>query len=82
MKNNNLKAMPKTAKKVFKKALADLTREICENLYKEGIHKVYDYANKIGLLYHTCKECDAETPTISDQHESTCALCGGRKYLD
>lgn len=67
--------------KIQKTALANVEREICEGLYVTGIHKVYDYANKIGLKYHLCKECDAETPTISDVKIDTCGLCGGRKYL-
>jgi hypothetical protein len=67
--------------RIRKTALANLERKICEGLYVTGIHKVYDYANKIGLKYHNCKECDAETPTISDVKNDTCALCGSKKYL-
>jgi len=41
-------------------------QNMCEALYEEsGASSVYDYANKIGLVYHYCKPCDAQTPTIS-----------------
>lgn len=71
----------KTKKQIFKKPLAELTREICEKLYEEGgATKVYDYANKIRLQYSPCKPCDAETPTISDSKDSTCAVCGTNKH--
>ena len=70
--------MPKP--RIFKKALANVTREICENLYKDfGASKVYEYANKVKLVYSECKPCDAETPTISDSKQHTCAICGSEK---
>lgn len=67
--------------KPTKTALAKVTREICENLYNEGgADKVYTYANKIKLLYHPCKACEADTPTISDlKGVNTCACCGQGK---
>ena len=61
------------------KALATVTREICYNLYQQSPAKVYDYANKVKLLYNPCKGCEAETPTISDRELNTCALCGSVK---
>ena len=70
----------KLTKRIFKLPLAEVTREICEQLYeKEGATKVYDYANKIRLAYNRCEPCDAETPTISDSKNSTCAICGTNK---
>ena len=66
--------------RIFKKALADVTREICYKLYEaNGSSSVYDYANKVKLEYHRCDPCDADTPTISDSKISTCALCGTYK---
>lgn len=62
------------------KHLAKVTREICENLYAKSPSKVYDYANKIKLRYDACKPCEADTPTISDEDSSTCALCGTVKH--
>ena len=66
----------------FKLALANVTREICQKLYEaNGASKVYEYANKVKLDYHACKPCEAETPTISDFDNSTCAICGTHKDL-
>ena len=67
--------------KYFSIALAEVTREICENLCEENIKKVYIYCAKIKLKSHKCDICVAETPTISDLQKNTCALCGCRKSL-
>ena len=68
--------------KILKTKLAEATREICEKLYNEGdTQKVYDYCNKIGLKYNSCKPCEVDTPTVSDVDSNTCAICGSNKYL-
>ena len=68
--------------RILKKRLADVTREICENLYnQDGANKVYDYANKIKLDYGVCDQCEAETPTIADSKHITCAICGSGKEV-
>ncbi len=73
-------AKVKATKKILRLPLAEATREICEKLYETvGATKVYDYANKIRLAYNRCEPCDAETPTISDSKNSTCAICGTNK---
>lgn len=64
---------------ILSKNLASATREICENLYKESISKVYDYCNKIGLDYSNCKPCEVETPTIKTHSTKECAICGKSK---
>lgn len=67
-------------KNILNKKLADSTREICEILYeKYGSEQVYNYANQILLHYDQCKQCEANTPTISDKDLCTCALCGQEK---
>ncbi len=75
--------MPKKEVKVriFKPRLAKLVREMCEQLYQKGASHVYEYANKVGLLYHDCVPCEASTPTISDSKSHTCALCGTNKSI-
>ena len=68
--------------RIFKRALAEVTREICQKLYEKfGSTKVYDYANTIKLSYSKCNPCDAETPTIADSKECSCAICGSEKHF-
>ena len=68
--------------KMLTRHLALVTREICEQLYNgQGASKVYDYANKINLHYNYCAPCQAQTPTIADKSNSTCAICGSCKTI-
>lgn len=70
--------------KLLTPQIAERQREICRNLYSDfGSTKVYEYSNKLGLTYHECKPCEAETPTISDKNkEHTCAICGTNKLVE
>lgn len=68
-------------KTILETRLANVVREICQNLYNEkGAGAVYDYCNKINLYYSYCGGCEAETPTIETvQGICECAVCGSSK---
>lgn len=54
-------------------------KNIAKQLYaaykKGGANAVYDLANKLGLPYHPCKQCAADTPTI-ETVAPACGVCG------
>lgn len=66
-----------TTTTIYTEHFAGVIREICQQLYEtKGASAVYDYARKTQMNYAYCKQCEAETPVISDKETSTCALCG------
>lgn len=52
-----------------------INKKLYDAYQKKGATAVYDLANKFGLPYSPCKECDADTPSIT--HVCTvCGVCG------
>lgn len=56
-----------------------MSTKINNQLYKAyqkgGASAVYELANKLGLPYSPCKQCECDTPTI--KHVTTvCGVCG------
>lgn len=55
-------------------------RKKCTRLYNAaGLSLVCDYANKIGLNYSYCPQCESDTPIIESPTIKECAVCGGGK---
>ena len=66
-----------TKMKIYTDCFAGVIRELCQQLYEaKGVIAVYDYATKTQMNYAYCKQCEADTPVISDTKMTTCALCG------
>jgi hypothetical protein len=63
--------------------LADFVIMVARICYRKGgVPGVNEYADKIGLTYSTCEECNLDTPTADTKDRDYCIVCGLEKVYN